>query len=83
MKKEAGGAVTRAMVGAPGDAAFEGTCETSGGNFINDLCPREGAIAACSSKAGAETVTDVHYRPSTVPEVRVSCADDGGDFTEL
>lgn len=53
--------------------AFEATCETAGGSYLDGACPDDGIVGGCKV---SRDVVDWYYAPRTTDEVRAECPDD-------
>lgn len=64
------------------EAPFQGTCETSGGTFLTDGCPRTDVVGGCdiTSAGSGEDVVNIYYAPMTAADVQSICDMEGSTF---
>ncbi|MBX3274007.1 MAG: hypothetical protein KF729_27325 [Sandaracinaceae bacterium] len=64
----------RSGVQAANPAAYQATCEASGGSYRSGGCPPDGMVAGCD--LGSEVV-DWYYAPETLESVTAVCEGEG------
>lgn len=60
----------RTGIQAANPIAYQATCETAMGDYLDDGCPPEGIVAGC--EVGSDVI-DWYYAPETIEEITADC----------